>query len=89
MFKTESGCHAFFGWFLLFLDVKWKGRVPSSAVLITSFFTPSDWLQIVAGRENAREVVKILMDNPDVFFGCDTEVAELDLKVRRYADGSC
>lgn len=37
--------------------------------------------QIVAGRERAREVVRVLMDNPHVFFACDTEVAEIDLKV--------
>lgn len=37
-------------------------------------------VQIVAGRERAREVVRVLMDNPHVFFACDTEVAEIDLK---------
>ena len=44
------------------------------------------WLsasQIVQGRENARKVVDILMANPDVIYGCDTEVSELDLKVKK------
>lgn len=39
-------------------------------------------LQIVAGREKARKVVQILMDNPDAFYACDTEVSEIDLKVK-------
>lgn len=43
--------------------------------------------QIVAGREKAREVVRILMDNPDLFYACDTEVAEIDLKVKREREG--
>ncbi|CAN0495692.1 unnamed protein product, partial [Ectocarpus sp. 12 AP-2014] len=37
-------------------------------------------LQIVAGREKARKVVQILMDNPDAFYGCDTEVSDINLK---------
>ncbi|CBN74706.1 pol1-like DNA polymerase [Ectocarpus siliculosus] len=37
-------------------------------------------VQIVAGREKARKVVKILMDNPDAFYACDTEVSEINLK---------
>ena len=36
---------------------------------------------MVADRENARKVVKILMDNPDLFYACDTEVADIDLQV--------
>ncbi|CAM9132669.1 unnamed protein product [Ascophyllum nodosum] len=37
-------------------------------------------VQMVADRENARKVVKILMDNPDLFYACDTEVADIDLQ---------
>ncbi|CAN0412784.1 unnamed protein product, partial [Discosporangium mesarthrocarpum] len=37
--------------------------------------------QIVAGRENARWVVKILMEHPELEYACDTEVADIDLKV--------
>ncbi|CAM9700305.1 unnamed protein product, partial [Ectocarpus sp. 13 AM-2016] len=37
-------------------------------------------VQIVAGREKAREVVQILMDNPDAFYACDTEVSDINLK---------
>ncbi|CAM9558280.1 unnamed protein product [Pylaiella littoralis] len=37
-------------------------------------------VQVVAGRESARKVVEVLMDNPDVFYGCDTEVSEISLK---------
>ncbi|CAM9543134.1 unnamed protein product [Scytosiphon promiscuus] len=36
-------------------------------------------VQVVAGRENARKVVEILMANPDAFYACDTEVSEVDL----------
>ena len=42
--------------------------------------------QIVAGRENARKVVQVLLENPELIFACDTEVAELDLQVTCAAD---
>lgn len=52
------------------------------ASFVAAFF--SCCLQIVAGREEARKVVQILMDNPDAFYACDTEVSEIDLKVNQY-----
>lgn len=45
------------------------------------FFSGFVLLQVVAGRENARKVVEILMANPDAFYACDTEVSEVDLAV--------
>lgn len=38
----------------------------------------------MAGREEARKVVQVLMENPELYFACDTEVAELDLNVTTY-----
>lgn len=36
---------------------------------------------MVADREDARKVVQILMDNPDLCYACDTEVADIDVTV--------
>lgn len=54
-----------------------------AAMLSARFCSLPRASQIVQGRENARKVVDILMANPDVVYGCDTEVSELDLKVNQ------
>lgn len=36
---------------------------------------------MIGDRENARKVVQILMDNPDLCYACDTEVADIDVTV--------